>query len=72
MKYKPGHHINKDGKFQSDLYPGMKPDKISLSFHDVLAQPFLRGYAERIIEHTEDVELGQDMIIRLDAIEESQ
>jgi len=71
-KYKPGHHINRDGQFQSDKYKVMKPDKISLSFHDVEAQPVLRKYAEAIIAKGGDVELGQDIIIRLDAIEESQ
>jgi len=69
--YEPGHHIV-NGKWQSDKHPGMKPDKIQIDFHDKLAQPFLRGYAEKVIETRKDVELGQDMIIRLDAIEEEQ
>jgi len=68
MNYKPGHHIDNQGRFQSDKYPDMEPDRIQLHFHDKYAQPALREYAETMIMVEKDVELGQDILIRLDSI----
>ena len=56
-----GHHINKEGQFQSDKYPDLKPDKIVLSFHDKVAREALRVYCLL----TEDTELKYDIRQRL-------
>jgi len=52
-----GHHINKEGKFQSDLHPELPPNKIILSFKDPVARKALHIYAE----HTKDKELAEDI-----------
>lgn len=57
-----GHHINKDGKFQSDKYKNLKPDKIVLSFRDPYARVALCVFAKL----TEDRELAEDILQRLD------
>lgn len=32
-----GHHIDKQGRFQSDKYPDLPPDKVVISLKDPLA-----------------------------------
>lgn len=39
-------HINSDGKFKSDKYPELPPDKLILSFKDKEARPALKLFAE--------------------------
>ncbi len=56
-----GHHIDSEGRFQSDKYPDLPPDKIILSFHDPIARGCLAKYAEE----TEDAELGEDILKRI-------
>ena len=41
-----GNHINSQGKFQSDKYPDLPPDKIILSFKDPVAREALNVYAQ--------------------------
>lgn len=53
-----GHHINREGNFQSDKYPELPENKIILSFNDPLARKVLYTYAQE----TEDRELGDDML----------
>ena len=60
-----GHHIDDEGRFQSDKYPDLAPDKIVLSFKDPHAQIALDMYAEMC----EDAELREDILARLDSIE---
>ena len=60
-----GHHIDSEGRFQSDKYPELPPDKIVLSFKDPIAQECLAIYAA----HTADLGLGQDIKDRLYAIQ---
>ena len=52
-----GHHLKKNGDFQSDKYPDLAPNKIVLSFKDPAAREALWKFAEL----TEDVELGHDI-----------
>ena len=52
-----GHHINKNGFFQSDKHPELKEHQIILNFKDEYAQIALRKYACL----TEDKELGSDI-----------
>lgn len=59
-----GHHIDSEGRFQSDKYPDLAPDKIVLSFKDEAARHCLRAYAEI----TDDKELGEDLAARLNSI----
>ena len=40
-----GHHIDSEGRFQSDKYPDLAPDKIVLSFKDPHARVVLGMYA---------------------------
>lgn len=60
-----GHHIDDEGRFQSDKYPELSPDKIVLSFKDPAAKVALRVYAA----HTEDGELAEDITTRLNKTE---
>lgn len=61
-----GHHIDPKGRFQSDRYPALPPDKILLSFKDPAARRALRSF----VLHTEDEELALDVAHRLGTIEE--
>ncbi len=61
-----GHHIDKKGRFQSDLHPDLAPDKIILSFKDPAARVALSAFA--IV--TEDKELGDDVDQRLQELAE--
>ena len=60
-----GHHIDSEGRFQSDKYPELPPDKIILSFKDPVARRHLYYYAHE----TDDIELGKDIVLRLKSIE---
>lgn len=59
-----GHHMNKQGQFQSDKYPDLPPDKIILSFKDKHARLVLWHYAEI----TDDKELADDIKQRIESI----
>ena len=59
-----GHHIDSKGRFQSDKFPDLAPDKIVLSFKDPAARRALRVYAI----HAEDRELATDIWKRLGTI----
>lgn len=59
-----GHHIDAKGRFQSDKYPELGPDKIVLSFRDKAARLALYVFASE----TQDRELGEDVRRRLDAL----
>jgi len=62
-----GHHIDKQGRFQSDKYPDLPPDKIILSFKDKFARQALHLYAMG----TKDEELAKDIKTRLRTINRS-
>ena len=61
-----GHHIDKEGRFQSDKYPELAPDKIVLSFKDRHAQIALGFYA--VYCGGDDPELAADIQERLRSI----
>ena len=61
-----GHHIKRNGQFQSDKYPYLPPDKIVLSFNDPAARYALRHF----VLETDDTELADDITERLRAIAE--
>ncbi len=58
-----GHHINKEGKFQSDKYPDLEPGKITLSFKDPEARRALHALADDYME--KDRELAEDIVTAL-------
>ena len=58
-----GHHIDRHGQFQSDLHPGLRPDKIVVSFRHPEAWPALAALAESY-QHR-DPELAADIRERL-------
>ena len=58
-----GHHIVK-GRFQSDKYKWLAPDKIILSFKDPAARLALKRFADM----TPDRELAEDIKTRLKSI----
>lgn len=60
-----GHHIDSEGRFQSDKYPDLPPDKIVLSFKDLAARRALLDYCNR----TKDRELADDINFRLKAFD---
>ena len=59
-----GHHIDSEGRFQSDKYPELAPDKIVLSFKDGAAQKALAVFAL----WTRDDTLAEDIGKRLESI----
>ncbi len=59
-----GHHIDSEGRFQSDKFPDLAPDKIVLSFKDPAARRALNVYSI----FAEDRELARDIRTRIDAI----
>lgn len=62
-----GHHIDSRGRFQSDKYPELPPDKIILSFKDGAARDALASFAKR----TEDRELGEDILTRVNYLNQN-
>ena len=52
-----GHHLTSDGRFQSDKYPELPPNKIVLSFNDPAARVALLVY----VLLTEDRGLAEDL-----------
>ena len=61
-----GHHLDAQGRFQSDKYPELKPDKIVVSFTDLNAQ---RALATLAVDYAKaDPELSQDIFARLNAL----
>ena len=60
-----GHHIDAEGRFQSDKHPDLKPDKIVLSFKD----PEARGALIRYAIHCSDRELAADILNRLNSLD---
>ena len=61
-----GHHIDKEGRFQSDKYPDLPPDKILVSFQDLRARAALVVLAQSYA--LEDSELSEDILYRLNSI----
>lgn len=59
-----GHHINKNGFFQSDKHPELKEHQIILNFKDEYAQEALLLYADL----TKDEELAVDIIFAVHAV----
>lgn len=69
MAEKPHGHIDAQGRFQSDKYPDLPPDKIVLSFTDPKATIALRYLADHY--RWEDRQLSKDINARLDALKEA-
>jgi hypothetical protein len=61
-----GHHIDKQGRFQSDKSPQLPPDKIALSFNDPQVRDALLLVAEAYSE--KDPDLSADILKRLRTI----
>ena len=61
-----GHHIDDQGRFQSDRHPNLAPDKIVLSFKDMRARGALMALAEAY--HDADPELAEDIVTRLGSL----
>lgn len=59
-----GHHIDSAGRFKSDKYPELPPDKIVLSFNDPEALRALEVFASIC----KDVELAEDVGERIRTI----
>lgn len=61
-----GHHIDSEGRFQSDKHPDLAPDKIILSFKD----PHARGALFLLAGDYEVVDTGlaKDIVARLNSI----
>lgn len=61
-----GHHIDSEGRFQSDKHPGLPPDRIRLNLANPRSERALRVLAEDYAEA--DPELARDLVTRLDAL----
>lgn len=61
-----GHHIDAQGRFQSDRHPELPPDKILVSFHDPEARKALYRLAADY--QKKDPELAADIKQRLTSI----
>lgn len=59
-----GHHIDDEGRFQSDRHPDIGPDKIVLSFKDPEALRALEVFAAIC----KDTELAEDVGERIRSI----
>jgi len=57
-------YLNNDGRFQSDKFPELAPDKIVLSFKDPEARKALEIYAKT----TDNREFGDAILKRLGEI----
>ena len=64
-----GHHIDSEGRFQSDKYPNLPPDKIVLSFKDPAARRALEELA--VAYECVDLDLAEDVQARLDSLEDT-
>lgn len=62
-----GYHIDNEGRFQSDEYPDLGPDKIVVSFKHPEAWPVLRMLA--LVYEQRDPELSEDILERVKAVE---
>lgn len=63
-----GHHIDDQGRFQSDKHPDLPPDKIIVSFKDRRAHKALVILAEDCRET--DPELCHDILTRVRCLRE--
>lgn len=63
-----GHHIDSEGRFQSDKYPELGPDKIVVSFKHFEARVALRMLADSY--QARDPELADDIRTRLRSLNE--
>lgn len=61
-----GHHIDSEGRFQSDKYPDLGPDKIIVSFRHPQARRALAALASDY--SVLDPELAADIRARLETI----
>ncbi len=61
-----GHHIDEQGRFQSDRHPDLAPDKIVVSFKDMRARSALMALAEAY--HDADPGLAEDIVNRLSSL----
>ena len=68
-----GHHIDSEGRFQSDRYPDLGPDKIVVSFRHPQARRALSvladDYAETDPGLAEDIRARLRSLARADAVE---
>ena len=64
-----GHHINAKGRFQSDKYPELPPDKVVISLKDPRTQEGLRIIAVQY-QDDGDKEFGDDLLFRISALVE--
>lgn len=64
-----GHHIDDQGRFQSDKHPDLPPDKILLSFKDPRSRVALAAYAACVYAFGGDEELAVDISQRLESWE---
>ena len=58
-----GHHIDSEGRFQSDKYPKLPPDKVVISLKDPRSWPGLRMIGAAYGD--EDVEFAGDLLARV-------
>ena len=61
-----GKHIDSEGRFQSDRYPGLPPDHLVLSFHEKEARHAIYVYCT--LAGTKRPELVEDITKRIEAI----
>jgi len=64
-----GHHIDAEGRFQSDKYPDLAPDKIIVSFKDKRTWKALQVLAESYQEG--DPGLSEDIRARIESMKET-
>lgn len=69
-----GHHIDEKGRFQSDKYPELGPDKVVISLKDRRTWEGLRMIATAYCatrnrdRRAEEREFGKDLLARLDSL----
>ena len=65
-----GHHIDSEGRFRSDKYPDLEPDKIVVSFRHPQARRALYALADGYADI--DAELAADIRERLRSLEDAE
>ena len=68
-----GHHIDDEGRFQSDKYPELAPDKVVINLKDPRTWEGLRKIATEYVCRTwssdDDREFGNDLFRRLKSLQ---
>lgn len=61
-----GHHFDAEGRFQSDKYPDLPPDRVAINITDPRTHQGLALIAHAL--HDDDPEFAEDLLQRLNTL----